>query len=106
MKNIIYLIIIVAVLIIGIQFIKKRTNSTCYVLPKNIDPDVFGPYYWKAFHNLADRIPCSLCKPYAQKFMIFFHDTVNKKLGKPLYDEKNYNEVLAELCSAQTQGTK
>lgn len=96
MKNFKYLIIaFIAVIIIYI--IWKKSSVTCYTLPKNVDPNVFGPYYWKAFHDVADKIPCDLCRPYAQKFMIFFHDVINKKLGKPLFNETNYNEVLATL---------
>lgn len=90
------LIAIVALTIIGLVY-KAGKQTGCYVLPNNVDPNVFGPHYWKAFHNIADRIPCNLCKPFTQKFMIFFHDTVNKKLGKPLYDENNYNEMIKEI---------
>lgn len=94
MKNIFIILIVAAIIFFIIQ---KHKNVACYYLPNSNDPKVFGPFYWKAFHDLANRIPCGDCRPEAQKFMVFFHDVINKKLGKPLFNQDNYTEVLNRL---------
>jgi len=63
-------------------------------LPRDSDPTVFGPRYWETLHKLVDRIPCPACRNKAVPFMSFFHDVVNKKTEKPLFDPKNYNEHI------------
>lgn len=74
-----------------IQNPKGEPEEVCFNLPRNSDPMVFGPKYWEAFHALSHRIPCGLCRGFAERFMVFFHDTVNLKLGKPLYDKENFD---------------
>lgn len=66
-------------------------------LPSDSDPNIFGKEFWSAFHKLAAEIPCESCRGEAEKFVIFWHDSVNLKLGKPLYDEKNFNEVFEKI---------
>lgn len=61
------------------------------VLPNSASPAVFGPKYWEAFHTLADRIPCGECRDKGSAFVRFFHDLVNRKLGKPIYDQANFD---------------
>lgn len=95
MKNLpIILLVIAIILLSALLYQQKRheskTKTLCFDLPKTVDTTVFGPKYWSAFHTLAENIPCSGCRGFAEKFMVFFHDMVNKKLGKPLYDEKNF----------------
>ena len=92
-----YIVITVVLLIVIFILYRKNRNNVTYNLPDNKDPNVFGPYYWTALHDITNRIPCPLCKPFGQKFMIFFHDVVNKKLDKPLFDPENYNEMLNYL---------
>lgn len=75
----------------------KDDDEKCFHLPKSPDPDVFGSAYWRAFHKLAADIPCSHCRGFAEQFMSFFHDLVNTKLGKPLYDANNYNYFLQSI---------
>lgn len=98
-----YILIIFGLFVIIYILSQRNKNKVCYELPVNKNPEIFGPYYWKALHNITDRIPCELCKPFAQKFMIFFHDVVNIKIGKPLFDPENYTEVLNEISTINGQ---
>lgn len=70
---------------------KSDYNIVTFKLPKNPNPDVFGPSYWKALHTLVEMVPCPACRYKAVPFMKFFHDVVNLNTGKKLFDEKNYN---------------
>lgn len=65
-----------------------------YRLPTSIDMDISGPEYWKALHNIVDEIPCSLCRNDAIKRMVFFHDSVNAKIGHDIYDMENWKKYL------------
>lgn len=62
-----------------------------YDLPSEGSPDVWGKYYWDAFNDLAHNIPCGECAEETKTFLSFYHDYVNKKLEKPVFDEQNYN---------------
>lgn len=77
----------------------KNKDKTCYSLPKNPDPAVFGPKYWAALHDIVGKIPCGQCRGFAEKFMVFFHDVVNAKLNRPLYAPENYSEMMIYLNS-------
>lgn len=93
-------ILIGAVAILVILLIishNKNKEKVCYDLTKNPDPAVFGPQYWAAFHNLASRVPCGTCRGFAEKFMVFFHDVVNRKINHPIFDQKNYDEMIVYL---------
>lgn len=68
-----------------------------YRLPKSKDTKVFGPEYWAAFHDLANRIPCDGCREDTNSFMVFWHDLVNIKTGKKVYDQKNFNEWIKRV---------
>lgn len=93
-----YIVLIIVVVFAVAYFASKNsggdisTTTKCFTLPTTSDPTVFGPPTWKAFHSLAESIPCPHCRRYAEKFIIFFHDTVNLKTGKPLYDPSNFNK--------------
>lgn len=65
-------------------------TSVTYELETSPDPDVFGPSYWFAFHDLANRVPCINCRQEAESFIRFFHDLKNYELGKKVYDKKNF----------------
>lgn len=69
------------------------TERDCFSLPTTSNTEIFGPAYWKAFHQLAHQVPCSGCRDFAEKFMVFFHDMVNIKLSRPIYDQKNFDEM-------------
>lgn len=81
-----------------IYFKNKDTETVCYKLPNTTDPSKFGPDYWAAFHDLAHRVPCPGCRGFAEKFMVFFHDTVNLKTGKPIQDEQNFKQFTQLYC--------
>lgn len=93
-------LVIGALLVLGFL---KFSNRVCYQLPKNMDADVFGKFYWNALHDTVERIPCSICQTEAVSFMSFFHDVVNNKLGKKLYDENNFNKWLERLSELKNK---
>lgn len=66
------------------------TTIVTYELPLSPDTSVFGPPFWQAFHDLANRVPCGTCRDKMSSFMVFAHDMVNFNLGKPVYDKKNF----------------
>lgn len=74
-----------------------------YRLPTSLDTEVFGPHYWAALHNIVDEIPCSICRNDAIGLMKGMHDTVNYKLGKPIYDEDNFNKYTEYICKIKTE---
>jgi len=92
-----YLIVSIVLVVVIFILYRLNKNTVTYTLPLNPDPLVFGPYYWKALHSVSNRIPCEICKTDAVNFMSFFHDHINRKLGKPFYDQTNYNNVLNQI---------
>lgn len=80
-------------------------EKVCYDLPTSLDTSVFGPEYWKAFHDLANRIPCGICQEKAKSFVVFWHDLKNKDLGKPIYDKENFDYWTFEI-SKQSKKNK
>lgn len=97
-KNILIGVIALLVLILLISYFKNK-GKTCYELPENPNPTVFGPKYWAALHSMMSSIPCGTCRGFAEKFMIFFHDVINLKTNKPVYDPANYSEMMLYLNS-------
>lgn len=73
---------------------RKKYDVITLALPNDSDPSVFGPKYWESFHRLADNIPCPGCRSKAVPFMKFFHDVVNIKTEKPVFDPENFNTHL------------
>lgn len=98
-KNILLILLAVAFIVVLYLYVNKKYDlqTDCYNLPTDVNPAVFGPKYWAAFHNLAHKIPCSGCRDFAEKFMVFFHDVVNQKVGHPIYNRDNYNSMLLYL---------
>lgn len=76
---------------------KNAPEQVCYTLPKDGAPEQWGPKYWTAFHDLAARVPCDGCREEARDFMTFFHDWVNQKTGKPIFDQANYDAWVAKI---------
>lgn len=72
-------------------------NTITLELEENADPKIFGKSFWSAYEKITDMIPCPVCKKDAKKLLSFDHDVVNKKTGKPLFDRKNYYNVLNKL---------
>lgn len=89
-KNILIGVIVLLVLIILFSYMKNR-DKTCFTLPRNPDPTVFGPKYWAALHKMMSDIPCPVCRGFAEKFMVFYHDFINVKLGKNIHNVENFN---------------
>lgn len=96
------IVLAIIVVIVFIYSYNKSKNSTntganadtekvCFDLPTSSDPSTFGPKYWAAFHTLAKDIPCAGCRGFAEKFVVYMHDIVNKKLGKKIYDQANFD---------------
>lgn len=81
-------------------------ETISYKLPTDTAPIVFGPKYWAAFHDLTSRVPCGTCREFAEKFMVFFHDTVNLKLSKPLFDPVNFSEMSQLITMINLKGNK
>lgn len=48
------------------------------------DKATWGPIVWKAFHGIAESIPCDGCRNVAVRVMRGFHDAVNVELRKPV----------------------
>lgn len=81
-------------------------ETISYRLPTDVDPTIFGPKYWAAYHDLTSRIPCGTCREFAERFMIFFHDLVSLKLGKKLYDPVNFAEMSQLITTVNLKGNK
>jgi hypothetical protein len=108
MKNtwiLIIAILVVAIIIIyynnylepSVPTISKRLNgdktlkSITYTLPTVVDPTQFGPYWWSALHDFVSEIPCVACREKAVSFQRYFHDLVNRRLEKPIFDKENFD---------------
>lgn len=100
MKIPIWLLILVVALILVALYLKSK--QTCYSLPTTKDPDKFGPSWWFAFHDLASKVPCPSCREEAVSFMSFFHDVINQKLKKPLYNKENFDMWVTKICTLKT----
>lgn len=77
------------------------TKRVCFDLPTSSVPADFGPAYWNAFQTIAADIPCEGCRTYAEKFISFFHDVVNRKVGKAVYDQANYDYVFQTIMTGK-----
>lgn len=80
----------------------KSTNP-CYNLPSDSDPEKFGPQYWKCLHGTVSKIPCPACQGEAVEMMSFFHDAVNWRLKKPIYNENNFKKWLNKICDIKSE---
>lgn len=78
-------------------------TKVCYELPNSKDTTVFGPAFWDAFDDLAGRVPCDGCREHAKEFVSFWHDLVNLRTGKPLYDKSNFNKWMTQVNAIQKQ---
>lgn len=110
--KIVLIVLGVILALLGINYLINRnkqpqgTQDINFRLPTSVDPSVFGPEYWKAFHTLAEKVPCGLCRGFAEKFIVFFHDTVNLKLGKKLHDPENYDKFTQLISDIRLNGNK
>lgn len=90
-------ILIASLVLVVLFFIWRSISRTGYYLPKDHNPNVFGPKYWFALHDIVDRIPCPSCREEAIPLMSFVHDFVNQKLKKPLYNPTNFYKHVSEI---------
>ena len=88
------------------EIIDISKTVVSYELPNSKDTEVFGPSFWAAFHDLANRVPCDGCRDHAKSFMVFWHDLVNLRKGAKLYDEKNFKEWLNRISELQEERKK
>lgn len=98
-------LIAVLFLIIGILVASWiiKYNNVCYDLPEHGSTSEWGPKYWKAIHDIANRIPCSLCREDGKSLFVFAHDLVNIKTEKPIRDEKNFSDWLNKISDIKVQ---
>lgn len=82
---------------------QKDKIKVTYELPTSVDGSVFGPSYWQAFHDLASKVPCGGCRQETESFIKFFHDLVNYRLGKQIYDKKNFIEVMNKISALKNK---
>ena len=60
-----------------------------------------GSDKWDQIHKISDSIECDSCREDGKALMVFSHDFVNARLGKPLFDEKNFKkhvDAIKCLC--------
>lgn len=76
-----------------------------YNLPDDPNPVVFGPEFWKAFEDLASKIPCSICKDEGESFVSFWHDLKNFDLGKPIFNRDNFEKWLQRISLIAKENT-
>lgn len=65
-------------------------KNLVFSLPENPNPKIFGSEYWKAFEILASNIPCDSCRIHAEEFVSYWHDLVNVKTSKEIFNKKNF----------------
>lgn len=74
-----------------------------YYLPTSVNPEIFGPDYWFAFHDLASKVPCLECSKEAESFISFFHDLKNYQLGKKVQYKKNFMYWINYISKLKNQ---
>lgn len=77
---------------------KRYFDIVTFKLPNSHDPDVFGSPYWNARHFLDKMTPCPSCRIEAVSHGKFFHDYVNRKLGKKYFDKENFDKWVKKIC--------
>lgn len=85
-----------------VHTVARPERGQCYM------PDTCGPTMWFILHHMAEAFRdtvCGECGGAAVAMMKFMHDGVNRKLGKPYYDEPNFHGVLSRF-NALAEGRK
>ncbi|MDA1136905.1 MAG: hypothetical protein O2916_11765 [Proteobacteria bacterium] len=62
-----------------------------------------GKAIWKELENTVKKIECESCREHAINQINFIHDMVNGGLGKPLYNESNFNKILNQANCIQSK---
>lgn len=76
-----------------------------YRVPTTMDSDYYSPY-WASLHNICEEIPCSICRNDAKERMIFFHDSINAKLKRPIFNMSLWKKYLTEMCELKDKYEK
>jgi hypothetical protein len=65
-----------------------------------------GGQVWKELEKAVNKIDCESCREHAERLISFIHDHVNAGLGKPLFNAKNYHDIVSEIncVSDKTKG--
>jgi len=53
-----------------------------------------GQDIWTKRRKVTNEIPCETCREEANKLETFTHDIVNTRLGKKVYDKKNWDNFV------------
>ena len=51
-----------------------------------------GSAVWEKRKQINDTIECDVCRDKASKLETFTHDIVNGRLGKEIFDKKNWDD--------------
>lgn len=54
-----------------------------------------GSEIWKERKQANSKISCDICRDKAEKLEIFTHDIVNARLGKKIFDKKNWDDHVS-----------
>lgn len=104
MKNLstaIIIILAIAVIFLIYKYHEKCAGKTCFDLPEH-GPN-WGSKYWNAIHTIADMIPCSICHDDGVELFKFSHDLVNYKLGKKIWDQKNFDTWVQKIIDIKNK---
>lgn len=61
-----------------------------------------GRWTWGLLHDAADNYPCAECQPDFALLVSGMHDTVNRKLGKPVHDKATYDQFRLFVAAPGT----
>ena len=53
-----------------------------------------GAHIWDKRRKVINEIECDACKQEANKLETFTHDIVNARLGKQIFDKKNFHDFV------------
>ena len=56
-----------------------------------------GKMIWQKLEKTVKEIDCDTCRDHALELISFWHDLVNMGLGKPAFNEKNFNKIYNQI---------
>lgn len=56
-----------------------------------------GGKIWEEFDKAVKKIDCESCQDHAKELISFVHDLVNAGLGKPLFNQKNFDKIYNQI---------
>ena len=56
-----------------------------------------GEHIWAERKQVNAKIECDTCRENAEKLETFTHDVVNAKLGKPIFNKKNFKTHAKQI---------